>query len=109
MADAKVPKTKPRLGRRTQITAQAHVYSSSRGSCGGVHRRSKPTDLLPVPEPQVHTELVLPRLLYVEVEVLEALGELSAGALHVDDARLSLNGHPLGDFHITRGQQGLHG
>ena len=68
-----------------------------------------PTDLLPVAEPQVHTQLVRPRLLHVEVEVLKALDELSAGSLHGDDTRLRLELHAFGDVHKTRGQQGLHG
>lgn len=88
---------------------QLDGISSSRARWGGLNGRPTPTDLLPVAEPQVHTQLVRPRLLYVEVEVLKALDELSAGPLYGDDTGLRREFHAFGDVHITRGQQGLHG
>lgn len=65
--------------------------------------------LLAVSEPQVDAKLVLPRLLHIEVDMLKALDELAAGTLHGDDAGIHVEGHPIGDLHIARGQQGLHG
>lgn len=60
------------------------------------------THLLASSEPQVHAQLVA-RLLQVEVDVLKALDQLSAGAGDRHDARLHVEGDALGDGHIARG------
>lgn len=67
------------------------------------------TYLLAVSEPQVHAKLVGARLLHVEVHVLKTLDQLAAGALHRHDPGLDIEGDTLGDSHVARGQQGLHG
>lgn len=107
--DGKAPNTKLCIDRQTNIPAQAHATPAAEQAWGGVNARLTHTDLLPVAEPQVHTQLVRACPLHVEVEVLKALDELSAGALHGDDTRLRVERHAFGDLHITRGQQGLHG
>lgn len=64
-------------------------------------------------EPGLDLELALAGLLVldeleIKVEVLEVADELAAWAFHLDDLRVDLDLHPVGNVHGLRRKNGLH-